>query len=885
VSSTGATTLQESQILSTPKGVSLDDMLPLAAGVSMLGKPDVGDSNLGNRQTVITYGVGMTSGSAAILSPTLNVEGINTNTTHDGNSAVYLDAFAVAEAQFRTSGNNADVAYAGVDQVIQIRSGSNDFHGGVRGSFSRPPFQGNNINSILAGPPNNLKFSNPLIGSGYYDYSFDIGGRIVRDKLWFYSAYSKQSLTQGTVNTFAKPNAAGCWTCPDAVPAVILTQLPQYDFKASYQMTPSTKLIGAYLHSAKWIPIFSANASNPAPSVNQQHQPESVWKGEIQSAPSPRLFINGIFGFAGYHVHYDAQPGANLKQFGYNGSDTDVAGDPSQEELSSKFFTGPIAGAQDRPQNRYETTAQVSYIPSEPHLGGRHQLKFGSEYNWEMAGTRILKDKPSGDYLLLFNKGVPTQITLYNYPVPNSINNLYSQAGYVTDTYTVKRVTINAGVRIERYHSYYPTQTKPAGQFSNLFPAQTFQGKDVLTWKDVVPRVGVAWDLRGNGRTVVKGSFGLFGDTMGDLWPNNFNPDAINSSTYTWSGPCYIPSGGTNFTYDQYACDVDPSYLKLITPSTPLCTVSNVFPCLISSAGALTEILDPNLKQNKTREFSVRLERELVPNVALNVAWVYHGLYNLFDSTFNGAYVGATGINVGHPYSSYTQQATFVDTGRGSNTGSVVPVYTYANDASLCDPRGCSMNQIVNTPPSRPDIYHTLELALTKRYSKRWDALTSFWITKNHVWTQGVSGSPNDDRFPIDETWNWEARGNITYNLPAGISLSSLYRGQSGVPGQRMEVFTGTGTNGVKLTQGSVTLRMGPFGEFRGPIVHTLNFKGSKVFKVTEGTHFEVNVQVFNVLNGAGAVNTNYLTGDTTFKVISSIVSPRVLRLGGSFNF
>ncbi len=73
-----------------------------------------------------------------------------------------------------------------------------------------------------------------------------------------------------------------------------------------------------------------------------------------------------------------------------------------------------------------------------------------------------------------------------------------------------------------------------------------------------------------------------------------------------------------------------------------------------------------------------------------------------------------------------------------------------------------SFNQfeVMNAPSNRPDTYNTFEAAVTKRYSKRWNVQGSFWMTKNHEWIQAVVPTPNDDRFPIDNTWNWEARAS-----------------------------------------------------------------------------------------------------------------------------
>ena len=83
--------------------------------------------------------------------------------------------------------------------------------------------------------------------------------------------------------------------------------------------------------------------------------------------------------------------------------------------------------------------------------------------------------------------------------------------------------------------------------------------------------------------------------------------------------------------------------------------------------------------------------------------------------------------------------------------------------------------------------------------------------------------SPNDDRFPLIQTWDWEARGNVTYHLPFGLFTSASYRAQSGGAGQRTQVFTSPA-----LRQGSVTLRMGEFGDLRAPSIQIVNLKVAK---------------------------------------------------------
>src|SRR6202790_1461593 len=116
VNTSGGTTLQRQEIELTPKGLGLQELLPMSAGVSLQGKPDVGDSNLASRSAIITYGV--------LSEPYLQVEGINVTSSHDLDTAVYFDSLSLAETQFKTSGNNADVPFAGVNMVAVMKSGS-----------------------------------------------------------------------------------------------------------------------------------------------------------------------------------------------------------------------------------------------------------------------------------------------------------------------------------------------------------------------------------------------------------------------------------------------------------------------------------------------------------------------------------------------------------------------------------------------------------------------------------------------------------------------------------------------------------------------------------------------------------------------------------------
>ena len=129
-------------------------------------------------------------------------------------------------------------------------------------------------------------------------------------------------------------------------------------------------------------------------------------------------------------------------------------------------------------------------------------------------------------------------------------------------------------------------------------------------------------------------------------------------------------------------------------------------------------------------------------------------------------------------------------------------------------------------------------MAVTKRYSRRWNALVSFWTTKNHEWIEAIVLTRNDLPYPIDNTWNWEARASSLYSRPWKFQLSGFFRAQSGVSSQRTETFTNPA-----LLQRAVTVRMEPFGAQRGPVIPLINLKLPKTFRVHDKYTFEGDFQ------------------------------------------
>jgi hypothetical protein len=818
-----ATSIDAQELRALPKGRTMQELFPMVAGLGVAGKPDVGDSQLAARAAVSTYG--------AALQPTMNVEGVNIATAHDMNTGMYLSSYNFSEVQFKTTGNNADVGMPGFAMEAIVKSGGNNFHGSWLSDYQNKKWQGNNITPELKAA--GLTFTNPL--KQYYAVAGDIGGRIVRDKLWFYGAYSKQSQTTGLISFVSGPNAAGCWTCGDAPPADVKSELPQYSTKVNAQLSQNVRVSGVLIRTAKFLSANGASATRPLPSTQVQHQTVQVWKGELSWTPTPAMAINALWGKNQSKTQYTPQPGM------------DVLGQPSSQEQTTRLFTGPHESPETRPSRGQPVTANVSYFTQ------RHQFKVGMELNFEGRNTQILKDQEHGDYLLIFNRGLPFQVVTYNYPVAAK-NSMLRQSAYAMDTWKIDRFTLSYGIRANRYHAFYGDQEKPAGQLS---PAASFPGQDILTWKDVVPRFGGSYDVLGSGRTVVKGTYGIFGDTMGSEYAGDFNPNGSTQTTYRWAGPC-VPISFQNVSFNNTGCDIARSQLLALNPSSP---------DYVSATGGAAQRVNRDLKQAKIYEYTARLEQELIPNVAVSAGYVRHRI------NFN--YGTITPLR---PYSAYSVAVPLVD----PLTGQTVNIYTYPSSFA-----GAAFNptQHQAAEGDRPDISTTYEIAVTKRYSKRWNGSASYWATKNNKYlTSGtartsIPASPNDDAFPTDETWNWEARAAAMYMAPFDIELSGTYRAQAGFKSQRTVNFTSP-----LLLQGAVTRRMEEVGAQSGPAIALANIKVAKSFKLSTSQRVEFNVQGFNLFNSSSATAVSFLTG-STFGRVTGIINPRVWRVAAEYRF
>jgi hypothetical protein len=837
VTNTAASVAFTKEVLdSIPRGRDLQNIFAMAPGVTQ-AVADVGGSTMAQRQNLFSYGV--------LAQPKLQVEGMNITMGADQNTAIYFNDSTLEEVQIKTSGNDAEVSVPGMSMVAIMKSGGNTFHGVYQASTESPKFQADNLDDALRAQ--GLTATSPL--RNFYDVSADLGGRIIRDKLWFYGAYGRQGKKEGVLGFASSPGADGKYLTADDPLADFETSLQQFSMKFSYQLSKNNRLVYAWQRGTKAQPQNNADRFTPLESTRDYTNPTAIQKFELQSMISPRLLVNAVGGYSGYVTDYDAARS-------YARADA-----PPRQDLATTLNTGSAPLHQNKTRDRIQTEDSISFFPERPFLG-KHELK---------TGISIYLDKSSDGYsnnlacnCILYTDTIggvpntPSQIRIYNTPVvPADHDNTY--AWYVKDSWRPSnKVTLNLGLRFERQHSFLPAQSfAGARDWSTVFPGGDYPQIEVQQLTRVVPRTGVAWDV--GAKSVVKATFGLYNYMLGDTYADAFNRNATANAVFTW----HDLNGDKLYEPGEVNLDVNSSDFRSIT-------------------AASNRILNPDLKSPDTWETTASFEREMAANLGLRVMYVY--------KVVSGSIVNSTNnlvtINTLRPFDAWSVPITRRDPGpdgvlgNGDDAGRVTLFdYTAAY-------RGAAFvnSQIVNGPNT--DRYHAIEFTMTKRFSSRWTGQVSYFTVKNHRWISSVFVSPNDEFFPVDDTWTWAGSVSGSYRLPGDVTVSGFLQSKSGLYGQRTYIFRQADPDGgpALAQNGNTTIRVEPYGSQQLAAQNILNLRGSKDFSIGGGRRFEIDVDVFNVLNAATPTGANFQSGPS-FGFVTGVIPARIARLSARFRF
>ena len=237
--------------------------------------------------------------------------------------------------------------------------------------------------------------------------------------------------------------------------------------------------------------------------------------------------------------------------------------------------------------------------------GGDHSFKFG--YRWRSAHSTSLNHR-GGFIDARFTNGVANSADIWRDQYSES--HLDTHAFYVQDTFTRNRLTINLGFRLDRQDDAALAGRVPENPFfPQLMPAIDFQGADAgVVWTDFSPRIGATYDLKGDGKTVVSSSYATY---YGQMAPGQL------SSQLAATGAVFVRYPWTDTNGDTF---VQPSE---VNTSVPFLSKSNAYdPANPTSTTSPTSV-DPNIKNDRTREFIVGFDRQVGSQMAFGASYIW----------------------------------------------------------------------------------------------------------------------------------------------------------------------------------------------------------------------------------------------------------------------
>ena len=416
------------------------------------------------------------------------IEGVmGNNWTNAGGGGAFWDFQAIDEARVQSMATDPEFPTRGVQINAVVKAGGNNFHGGGLYAVTGNKLESDNLDQELkdfgVSVGNSVRLQNDLSG--------DLGGRIIRNKLWFYGAVRYRDIKRSVLGAYSEAPI-------DENPDNIVTANTSRR-NTRIRRTARTGFIFFNL----WEHLRE----------NAKMDSQRSWEAREDKATAHPIFKWGWEGQFGNAM------AANF-QFGYAPHDSVApflnTGTPQEigrENVDTGIIHGEnVVSGEDSRHFLHQTKGAVTYYKSN-WAGGNHEFKVGGEYA-RNKNFRSLSGKPVNYHLLYEGEqagpsgiGSPFQIAFFNADVfPDGRQNTTSFFG--RDSWTIgRRLTLNLGVRYAHTVAFAPEQTRAAasGPSAVLFPAQTFPRNDLNTWNSFEPRLHAAFDLSGDGKTVIKG--------------------------------------------------------------------------------------------------------------------------------------------------------------------------------------------------------------------------------------------------------------------------------------------------------------------------------------------------------------------------------------------
>jgi len=834
------------------------------------------------------------------------VDGLNMGWAGANSNAAVVNVAGSQEVVTNTSGGLGEAETAGVVMNVIPRDGSNKFNGTVYYSGSNSSLQSDNYTQALKDA--GLKSPSQLIK--LWEINPMGGGKIIKDRLWLFLTY-RESYAENTIpNMWFNRNGGDPtkWLVDldTARPAFNDTRVRNYIGRITWQVSPRNKI--NFQDSEQW---NSANRTGGGSSggLTPPRTPEAQGLN-LYTPASTRTFTwsspvtNKMLleaGWGAYLANYandapriDGQHNPNLisvlEQTGV--ASASVPGSVFNGGIPNLTyrFDNPLGGGFQHHQigTRANLKASISYIT------GAQNMKFGYMGGFSNPSQSYYNFTPFVQYR--FSGGVPNQLTQtaqYGGQGPSAVEfvrNLVPTSLYAQDQWTKNRLTLQGGVRYDHILTSYPDSCVGGPDYPLMpkqvcYPARSTPG---VHWDDVTPRIGVAYDVFGNGKTAVRFNIGKY---MQALTASNSDMDLnplirLNlQTTRTWN--------------DRGGLGINGDYI-------PQCDLLN--PAANGECGRMdnqnfgkeffTRTYDPAFIDGYgvrpyNWEMGVYVQQEVAPRIAVTAGYYrrWFGNFYTLDNTLTAA-------------SDYTQFSVPIPLDPrlpGGGGGVVSGIYNLnlnkvgqVQDLALLDSKigveptenwqgvdvgvnarvrnGLTLQAGTSTGRTLQDNC-ALRSALPETYP--WSTIT---VTQS-LRGDSVAGLTRP-YCRIVEPFMTSFRGLASYIVPkADVQVSATWRSDPGTEIQANYVVTNAIANsgpqplGRDLSSGNITVNLIPQGTLYSDRRNNIDMRVAKILRFRQ-TRTLVGVDIYNILNSDTITSYNFAYVAPTATAPSNWLAP-----------
>jgi hypothetical protein len=400
------------------------------------------------------------------------------------------------------------------------KEGGNTFRGSMFANFTNDKWHADNLSQRL------LDRGLQSVGKIHeiWDVNPTIGGPLRRDKLWFHFAFRNWGVNRTVPGSFSEIDPTK--------PSIDDSYINSAVLRLTWQVDQKNKLSAHYDRNHKYRGHWglASNVSEEAAAI--EDMPQS-FNGSVKwtATLTNRLLAQAGLGLytQQYREIYEPElptvPGQAASVFPL----TNTPYDPYYTNFDET--TGYFRGAW-RSGNIYHISGVRNYTASVSYVTGSQSLKVGMQYQ---DGTSRQSDLWRGDITRInWNGGRPRSVILRASP-RYAVEHIGDLGLFVDDRWTLNRITLSGGLRMDRFNGWAPEQYSEAGTW--IGARLTPQLENIPNWRDINPRVGVSWDLFGNAKTALKFTSGRYVDQVVAAPTRQLNPmrQISETDTRTWN--------------------------------------------------------------------------------------------------------------------------------------------------------------------------------------------------------------------------------------------------------------------------------------------------------------------------------------------------------------